>query len=97
MENKQTNDKNSSNESFPWKQLRVPLIFIAVTLGIAIWIMFARIWPANIIIKAQLNWFDGYYYPKATIVVIWISLVLIIALTGSALSYLFSRWKKPKG
>lgn len=58
----------------PWMMV----VFIVVTVGLALWMMLARIWPASILIEVQAQWFDGRYYPKATFAVIWIGIVGIV-------------------
>jgi hypothetical protein len=50
--------------------------FLAVSVGVAMWMVFDDIWPASKLIELQDGWFDGEYYPKATFAVVWILLLL---------------------
>ncbi len=60
--------------------------FIVITVGVALWLMLTRTWPASELISWQADMFDGRYYPKATFAVIWIGIVILcfalIALIG---------------
>ena len=76
-------NKNTTQLKPPVKPPRGPMIrfvFVLVTsVAISMWITFAPLWPATIFIKWQLRWFDGYYYPKYTFVVVWV--IMLVAFT----------------
>ena len=62
------------------------IIFFALlgtSVAVAIWMVLAEIWPASVLIKLQAGWFDGNYYPKYTIAVVWICILLLCALIFS--------------
>ncbi|MBP7582793.1 MAG: hypothetical protein KBA61_02085 [Spirochaetes bacterium] len=58
----------------PW----MAVVFIVGTVGLALWMMLARVWPASVLIEKQAQWFDGRYYSKATFAVLWIGIVVAV-------------------
>ena len=74
----QTDGRDNINKVPFYKGPWMAAVFIAVTVGLALWMMLARVWPASVLIEWQAGWFDGRYYPKATFAVIWIGIVFLI-------------------
>ncbi len=97
MESKNTTGDTPQAQPPQRKQLIIFFLFLAVTVGVALWMMIAEIWPADKLIELQAGWFDGEYYPKATFAVIWIMLVLAIVVVIGVAGWLWKWIKKLAG
>jgi hypothetical protein len=91
------NEASHKPQAFPWKQMRIPFLIIGITVGLAIWMVFDSIWPASAFIELQSNWFNGEYYPKMTVVITWICVLigfLLIGITISGILHIFKKRNK---
>jgi len=75
-------------------QLIMFFLFLAVTVGISLWLMIANKWPASALIDLQAGWFNGEYYPKLTFGIIWILVLLVCVVIYSIGDWL---WRLIRG
>ncbi len=71
-----------------------PILYILGTVGLSIWIMMYNFRPANRLIKLQLDWFDGYYYPKITFGLVWGVIILTTIIVFNFIAMIASKFEK---
>jgi len=76
MEPTQQPAQSPEDKAYLRRQMIKFFLFLALTVGISLWMMIKEIWPANKLIDLQAGWFNGEYYPKLTFGVIWILVLL---------------------
>jgi hypothetical protein len=94
MEPTKQTAQSPEDKAYLRKQMIKLFLFLGISVGVALWMMIAEIWPANKLIDLQAAWFNGEYYPKLTFGVIWIMVLLVFVLIFSLLDGL---WRKIKG
>jgi len=67
--------------------------FIGFSVGIALWLLLTRTWPANVLIHWQASLLNGNYYPKATFAVLWIGIVVLFFAAICFTEWLFTLLK----
>lgn len=67
--------------------------FIGFSVGIALWLLITRTWPADVLLRWQGKFLNGMYYPKATFAVLWIGVVLIFFAAIGFMEWLVSLFK----
>jgi len=67
------------------KQILLICLWVVPTIGLAIWMTIAEIWPVSKLIELQAKWSGGYYYPKLTILITWACMVIPVLLIRIAI------------
>jgi hypothetical protein len=95
-ENRKPLITNSRGEPITGRQLIFPILFISIPAVIAFWMEIADMWPANYISDLQAKWFNGYYYPKITFAVIWMTLLIICVIPARVILTIVRKIKNKK-
>ena len=65
------------------------IIAAIVSLVFSILSVLISFWPGSLLLDLQYKWFDGYYYPKFTILILWVVILLVISFSGALIYYFF--------
>ncbi len=78
-----------------------PIMFVVsliLSLIFAITSVLIPFGPGTFLLELQYSWFDGYYYTKLTILILWIISLLSVTFSGAILyffgEYIYKKIKK---
>ena len=77
------------SQEFIKKLRRIILAALLPPLLIAILPVYTEAWPATLLIELQSEWYGGYYYPKTTVLGLFVGIVLVFELAPLIVVLLF--------